>query len=132
MSRPIAQSRVGCEALLAAVGGAGELHGRRLEALDRTEDDSLLVRAIGVVLGVDDDDLAGAELLVEDALGERVFDLPLDRTTQRPGAEGRVIAALREEDLRGLRELEAEALALELRGDPLDHQVDDLRDLARA
>src|SRR5262245_54977482 len=48
-------------------GRGGELDRRRRdEALDRRELDPLLALPVGVVLGVDDDDLAGVELLVQD------------------------------------------------------------------
>ena len=63
----------------------GELDGRRLDGLDRPEDD-------GAVLGVDDDRLADPELLPEDLLGERVLDELLDRPPQRPRPEGRLVA----------------------------------------
>ena len=82
-----------------------------------------------VALAVDDDRLAGVELLPQDLLGERVLDEPLDRAPQRAGTELRVVALLGEQQLRLGRELEAEALALELVLHPLDHQVDDLGDL---
>ena len=59
------------------------------------------VSAIG--LGVDDDDLAGAELLVEELLGERVLDEALDGPTQRPGAERGVVALVGQEELGGRR-----------------------------
>ena len=78
------------------------------------ERDPLLARLVGVVLGVDDDDLAGAELLVEQRLGQRVLDEALDGPAQRPGAELRVVALVGQQQLGRLGELEADALALEL------------------
>ena len=95
------------------VAGLGELHRRGLEALHRPEHDDLLAR-LGVVLDVDEDDLAGAELLEQQPLGERVLDQALDGPAQRPGAQLRVVALVGEEVLGLLGELEAQALALEL------------------
>ena len=82
------------------------------------EHDHCLARALGIGLGVDDDDLAGAELLPEEPLGQRVLDQALDGPAQRPGAERRVVAPVGEEDLGRVGELEADALALELRARP--------------
>ena len=82
---------------------AGQLHGRGLEALDRPEHDLASRPGSGSSLGVDDDDLAGAELLVEEPLGQRVLDQALDGPAQRPGAEGGVVAPVGEEQLGGLR-----------------------------
>ena len=42
---------------------------------------------ISSVEHVDDDRLAGVELLPQDLLRERVLDQPLDRTAQRPRTE---------------------------------------------
>ena len=50
--------------------------------------------------------------------------------TQRTSAELRVVTLLGQEVLGGLGELDAEALALELTGETLGHQVDHLHDLA--
>ena len=69
------------------------------------------------------------ELLVEDLLAEHVLDHALDGTTQRPGAELRVVAPLGEQFLGALGQLDAEALALQLPGEALGHQVDHLHDL---
>src|SRR5687768_4816051 len=98
--------------------GLGQFDWRGLEALDRPEDDL-------VVFDVDDDDLAGAELLVQDPLREGVFDHALDGPAEGPGAERGVVALLGQVHLGRRRELEAEALALQLADDPLHHQVDD-------
>src|SRR3712207_7332905 len=57
--------------------------------------------------------LPGAELLVEQPLGERILDEALDGTPQRPGAEGRVVALVGQVQLRLGRELEAEPLRSE-------------------
>src|SRR5438093_366413 len=95
--------------------GAGELHGRRREALDPAEGDAPLARVVGIVLGVDDDDLAGAELFGEDALRQRVLDEALDRAPQWTSPEGGVVAPLGQEHLRRLRDLQPEALTFELR-----------------
>src|SRR5579885_1607778 len=120
-------------ALLGRWPRLGELGRRGHEALDRPEGDALLaLRRLGVVLHVDDHDLAGAELLVEQALGHRVLDEALDGTPQRPGAQRRVVALVGEVVLGGRRDLDADALALELHGGALDHQVDDLGDLVLA
>jgi hypothetical protein len=94
------------------VGGTGlrQLDGRRLEALHALEGQLDLV-GLGVLLGVDDDDLSGTELLVEELLGELVLDEALDRPPQRAGAEGGVVALVGDEDLGRRRELDADALA---------------------
>ena len=89
---------------------------------DRAEHDLFAV-------GVDDDRVAGVEFLPQDLLGQRVLDEALDRTAQRPGTERGVVAPLGEQQLRRVRELETETLRLELACEPLDQQVDDLRDL---
>src|SRR4051794_2561006 len=83
-------------------GGLGQLDGRRREALDAVERQALRVRRVGIVLDVDHDDLAGAEVLEEQALGDRVFHHALDGPAQRSGTEGRVVALLAQEELRGL------------------------------
>src|SRR5690554_487561 len=113
------------------LAGLGELHGRRLEALDGPEGE-LLLAGLRVVLHVHDDDLAGVELLVEELLGERVLDEALDGPAQRAGAERGVVALVGDEGLRGRQELEPDALALELLLGASDHQVDDLGDLVLA
>ena len=78
--------------------GLGQLHGRGLEALDRFERDDHLA-GLGIGLGVDDDVLAGAELLPEQPLGQGVLDHPLDGSAQRPGAQRRVVALVAEQGL---------------------------------
>ena len=70
------------------------------------EGEDQLAFELGIGLDVDDDDLAGAELLVEDPLGQRVLDEALDRPAQRPGAELRVVALLGQDFLGGGGELE--------------------------
>ena len=59
---------------------SGELHRGRLDGLDGTEHDVF-------AFGVDHDRVAGVEFLPQDLLGQRVFDEPLDRTPERPGAQ---------------------------------------------
>ena len=58
-----------------------------------------VLAGLGVGLGVDDDDLAGAELLVEEPLGQRVLDEALDGPAQRAGAERGVVAPVGQEQL---------------------------------
>jgi hypothetical protein len=84
---------------------------------------------VGVVLGVDDDDLAGGELLVEDLLRQRVLDVALDRPTHRTSTELRVVAQIGEQLLGGRLDLDAQTLALELLDQPLREQVDGLQHL---
>ena len=69
---------------------------------------------------------------LQEALRQRVFDQPLDGTTQRPGAEGGVISPLAEEHLGRWRDFETHPLGCHLLGDTFDHEVDDLDDLALA
>src|SRR5690606_40118575 len=100
------------------VAGLRELHRRGHEPRDRPEREAALAR-LRVVLDVDDDDLAGPDLLEQELLGDRVLDQPLDGPTQRTGAELRVVALVGQEVLGLLRELQAQALALELALHPL-------------
>src|SRR5215470_1214710 len=93
-----------------------QLDGRRLDPFDRPEDDLTVER-------VDDDRLARVELLPEDLLRERILDEALDRTTQRPGTERRVVTLLGEQQLGVVGELEPDALGLELVLHPLDLEV---------
>ena len=103
--------------------GPGELDRRGLDPLDGAEHDL-------VALGVDHDRVAGVEFLPQDLLRQRVLDDALDRTPQRPGTERRRRSpCLASRSFASLRELEAEALRLELACEPLDQQVDDLGDL---
>src|SRR5437870_3069306 len=106
------------------VGGAapGELHRRRLGGtLGGPEDDLALALVLGVRLGVDDDGLAGSELLPQDLLRDRVLDQALDRPPERPGAERGVVPLLRQEVLGGVGQLDGDVLALELVPHPPDH-----------
>src|SRR5216683_1835670 len=82
--------------------GAGKLDRRWLEALDGPENDL-------VVLDVDDDRLAGPELLPQDLLRQRVFDHALDGPTERPCAHRGVVALVDQEELGGLGQLKTEA-----------------------
>ena len=74
----------------------------------------------------------GLELAVENLLRQHVLDLPLDRAAQRPGAERRVVALLRQQRLRRGRELQAHVLVAQLHVDPREHEIDDLDDLVPA
>src|SRR3546814_14701713 len=60
-----------------------------LEALDRPERERQLA-GLGVGLGVDDDELTGVELLVEELLRERILDEALDGPAQRAGAQRQI------------------------------------------
>ena len=62
-------------------------------------------------------------------LRERVLDQVLDRAAERPGAIRLVVAELDDVLLGRHRDLERHPLRLELVPDPLEHEVDDLRDL---
>ena len=88
--------------------GAGQLDRRGLEALDGERKPSLHDLA---VLDVDDDRLAGPELLPEELLRQRVLDQALDGPAQRPGTERGVVALVDRELLGRLGQLEADALA---------------------
>src|SRR5712692_11240878 len=113
-----------------ARGGVHQFHRRRLRrALRGPEDDPALALLLRIGFGVDHDGLAGPELLPEDLLRHRVLDQALDRTAQGPSAERRVVALLREEVLGGIRQLDADVLALELVPDPLHHEIDDVLDV---
>src|SRR5687768_7798026 len=67
-------------------------------ALGLAESDLLLV--VLRLLDVDHNCVAGLELLPQDLLGQRVLDEALERTTQGPGAERRVVT-LRAEQVLG-------------------------------
>src|SRR3954451_12971959 len=69
-----------------------QLDGRGLEALDRREAELGLLGLL-VLDDVDHDELPGAELLVEELLGQCILDEALDGPTQRAGAEGGVVPA---------------------------------------
>ncbi len=122
-ARPLRAGRGRVPAVVVLGGAAaGRLERRRGDALHRPEHDV-------VAFGVDDDRLAGLELLPEDLLRERVLDHALDRPPQRTSAELRVVALLGEQQLGLVRELEVEALPGQLLDDPLDQQVDDVGDV---
>src|SRR4051794_35316285 len=70
---------------------------------------------LGNRLGVHDHDLSGLEVAVEDLLREHVFDVTLDRATQRPGSKHRVVALGSQQRLRCRCELETHVLVLQLR-----------------
>ena len=110
------------EALQVGGGSSCELDRRRLEAVDGPEDD-------GIALRIDDDRLAGPELLPENLLREGVLDELLDRPTKRTSAERRVVALLRHQLLGLSRQFDTDALRLELLADPTDQEVHDLGDL---
>lgn len=105
--------------------GAGQLSRRRcrwLHAFDRAEDDL-------AVFDIDNDRLAGVELLPKDLLRQRIFDHALDGTTQWSSAQGLVVALLDEHELRFVGELESEVLRFELSTNSPGQHVDDLSDL---
>src|ERR1700738_3222367 len=96
---------------LGRLGGAGEREHR------------VLALALAVpVIDVDRDELAGADLLEQDLLGQRVLDLPLDRPPQRPCAQHGIKPALGQQRLGTVRQLQRHVLALELLLDPARHQ----------
>src|SRR5919197_276951 len=99
-----------------------DLLGRDLARNDRDVD-------LVLVLAIDEDRRAGAELAPEDEVGQRVLDVALDRAAQRPGAHRRVVALLDEELLRGVRELDRGLVLADLVAQPLHHQIDDRHDL---
>ena len=79
---------------------------------------------------VHDDRLAGAELLVEELLGERVLDQALDRAAQRPGAERLVVALLwRAAPWPTSVSSISTSLAFSWSRHPLHHEVDDVLDV---
>src|SRR4051812_46114814 len=80
------------------------------DRLDLAAEGELLAVVGG--LGVDDDDLAGLELAVEDLLGQDVLDVALDRPAQRSGAQHRVVTLLREQPLGVVRHLDRHVAVL--------------------
>ena len=108
-----------------AVAASSSSIDRRVEALDGAEHDL-------VVLDVHHDDLAGVEFLVEEALAQRILDVVLQSTAQRPGSELRVVPGTGQPLLGGIGELQAQALCPKLVRGALDHQIDDLHHLVDA
>src|SRR5207245_1625315 len=88
----------------------------------------LLERELAV-LGVDHDRVALAELVLEQALRQRVLDLALDRALQRPGAVSRIPAGIRDQLLRRRRQHEVDAALREAIADPVELQLDDVAEL---
>src|SRR5690606_11423281 len=76
-------------------------------------------------------DLTRTEIAVEDLLRQRVLQLALDRTAQRPRAHDRVVAAVGEQLLGVGRDLQPHVAVLQPLGHLSQHQVDDLDDLLR-
>src|SRR6266487_240619 len=125
-----------CLLLATTAGGTGsaaEVGGHRVGHEGRlvsAAEDQLGVLDVGrVALAVDEDDLAGAQLVEQDPLGQRVLDLALDGPAQRPGAQHRVVALLGQELLGVVGQLQAHVLVAKLGLDPADHQGHDLQDL---
>src|SRR5688572_20810549 len=67
-----------------------------------------------VFAAVDDYGIVGPELAADDAAGERVLDVAPDGPRQRSSAELGIVALLGEELLRGVGNLDVDALALEV------------------
>src|SRR5215470_9504630 len=83
-------------------------------------------------LSVFDRDLGGVarlDLVFQDPLRERVHDLFLDEPLQRPRAERRVVPAGRQRLLRLVRPRQGDAPVRDRPGEPLELDLDDLRDL---
>src|SRR5215212_5964365 len=59
-----------------------------------------------LVLAIDEDRRADAELAAEDEVRQRILDETLDRTAQRPGPHRRVVALLDEQLLRAVGQLD--------------------------
>src|ERR1700722_8448533 len=78
--------------LLRVGAGAGQLQGRRLDALDGPEAQLRALAVDGGFLDVDHNRLADAEFLPQDPLRERVLHQLLDGPAQWPRPELRVVA----------------------------------------
>src|SRR5207302_5517156 len=110
-------------------GQVGRYRLRYAGRLVGTVEEQLGLLDVGrVALAVDHDDLTRLDLVEQDPLGQRVFDLPLDRAAQRPGAHDRVPTLLRQPQLRVVGQLQRHVLVAQLVLDPGDHDVDDLQD----
>src|SRR4030095_5857657 len=72
------------------------------------------------------------ELATQHLLGERIFDVALDRPLERPGPEGRVEALLDQEVLRLRAQIERDVVLLEPLPDLIQEDVDDLDHLLLA
>src|ERR671926_260900 len=81
-------------------------------------------------LGVDLDDRGVAERALDERLGERVFDVLLERAPERPRAVGAVAAGLLDDPALGLlRQADFEAATGERLVQLLDLEADDLQQL---
>src|SRR6478735_9300868 len=100
-------------------------HRERLRRSRRHDGDVDLL----VVLASDEDCRAGLELAPEHVVGERVLDVALDRTAQRPGAHRGVVALLDEQVLRLVGQLDRHLVLGHLHAQAVQHQVDELEDL---
>src|SRR5829696_1859852 len=80
-----------------------------------------------LISAVHDDGVAGAELAAYDAAAQRVLDVAPYGPRQRSCAELRVVAFLREELLRGVGDLDLDALAFEVLVQAREHNVHDLQ-----
>src|SRR5215203_1606650 len=80
-----------------------------------------------LISAVNDDGVAGAELAAYDAAREGVLDVASYGPRQRSSAELRVVALLGEKLLRGVRDLDLDALAFEVLVQAGEHDVHDLQ-----
>ncbi|CKS72313.1 Protein of uncharacterised function (DUF3170) [Mycobacterium tuberculosis] len=103
--------------------------GRRLAGTGEGEHRVLAGTFTVPVVHVDGDHLTRPDLLEEDLLRELIFDLTLDGAPQRAGPQHRVEATLGQQRLGRIGQHQRHVLALELAGDPADHQVDHPDDL---
>src|SRR5215217_1954106 len=78
-----------------------------------------------LISAVNDDGVAGAELAAYDAAREGVLDVASYGPRQRSSAELRIVALLGEELLRGVGDLDLDALAFEVLVQAGEHDVND-------
>src|SRR5262249_20730992 len=76
--------------------------------------------------------VAAFELALEERLGQRILDEPLDGALERPRPEGRIVAALGDELARRLGEDELDVAGAEELREARDLDVDDLGELLPA
>ena len=80
-------------------------------------------------LHADSDNLSRKDIAEENTLGKRIFDIALNRATQRTSAQNRIETAICKQLARLVGDLKLHILSLHTLGKVGDHQIHDLLDL---